>query len=101
MLLLDVPVATGAFAVGTGRRIDYSQIEPATGIAAGLLQDGLLQPAANELARVGHEIPVGEVRTALSEVPRDTNTRGRRRDDSGVRLDALPTGPLREALDRD
>ena len=51
------------------------------------------------LARVGHEIPVGEVRTALSEVPRDTNTRGRRRDDSGVRLDALPTGPLREALE--
>jgi hypothetical protein len=50
------------------------------------------------LVRAGHAVPVEEVRSALSEVPRDTNTRGRRRDDSGVRLEQLPTGPLREAL---
>jgi hypothetical protein len=50
------------------------------------------------LAWAGRSVPAEEVRAALSEVPRDTNTRGRRSEDAVVRLERLPAGPLREAL---
>jgi hypothetical protein len=45
------------------------------------------------------EVSADDVRTALSQVPADTNTRGRRALDSCVQFEDLPLGPVRAALE--
>ena len=49
-------------------------------------------------AAAGLGVAASEVRAALSQVPRDANTRGRRSGDGQVRLEDLLPGPLGEAL---